>query len=218
MQSIPQITAIPPTVTMPPAIKTTVPSATATALPLIANNYPYLLLTGDPGSLKICWQLYAPAETVLSWGWDEVYTAGSLIFSAGNVEEPTCALLTGLQTASHYLYRLASNGTEFKSSFTTPPDAAASDLIFWGYGDTQSHPEIHDSIDASILNEMGGDPSRQTLVFNTGDIMNEASLENLQSNQFDSQWVHITSLYSRVPVINVMGNHDGTQLFIKYFP
>lgn len=187
-------------------------------MPLIAEKYPYLILTGDPASLKICWQFYAPADAVLSWGLDDAYAAGSLAFSAGNDEKPTCALLTDLQTASHYLYRLASNGAEFKSSFTTPPEEASTDLIFWGYGDTQSHPEIHDSINASILKEMGSDPSRQTFVFNTGDIMNEASQESLQANQFDSQWVHITGLYSRVPVINVMGNHDGTQLFIKYFP
>lgn len=217
-QKYPPEPVLTPSITPSATVKASTPIPTATPLPLSARISPYLILTGDPGTLKICWQFYAPAVAVLSWGLDDTFTAGSLAFSAGNVEEPTCALLTSLQPASYYLYRLTSNGAEFTSSFSTPPDAATSDLVFWGYGDTQSHPDIHDSIDASILKDMGNDPSRQTLVFNTGDIMNEASQESLQSNQFDSQWTHITDLYSRVPVINVMGNHDGTQLFIRYFP
>jgi predicted phosphodiesterase len=175
-------------------------------------------MTSDPTSLKVCWQFDPPADAVLAWGLDSAYSAGSISLPAGVSGDISCAVMTGLQTATHYLYRLTSRGAEYISSFTTPPAETATDLIFWGYGDTQSNADIHDAIDASILKEMGDDPSRQTFVFNTGDIMNEASEESLQANQFDSQWVHITGLYSRVPVVNVMGNHDGTKLFIKYFP
>jgi hypothetical protein len=35
---------------------------------------------------------------------------------------------------------------------------------------------------------------------------------------FDAQWRSIVQLSSQVPIVNAMGNHDGTKLFIRYFP
>jgi phosphodiesterase/alkaline phosphatase D-like protein len=191
---------------------------TATPLPLSARKLPYLVMTGDPASLKVCWQFETPTDAVLDWGTDESYTSESVAIPAAAVDGPTCVLMTGLHPGTHYLYRLSSLGSAFFGSFTTAPAEEDADLVFWGYGDTQANPEVHDAIAAAILDEMDDNPKHQTFVFDAGDIMDEASEDSLQANEFDQQWPDIVLLSSRVPVVNAMGNHDGTLLFLKYYP
>jgi len=217
-QEYPLEPTITPSITPSTVANTSTPIPTATALPLSARKYPYLIMTGDPASLKICWQFFAPADAVLLWGLDDSYGTGSEVVPANAVDGPTCVLLTGLQSATQYHYVLRSNSSEYKSSFTTPPDSNSTDLIFWGYSDTQSNQDVHDAIDASILKEIGDDPYRQTFVFDAGDLMDNASEESLQENEFDARRINIVELSSRLPRINAMGNHDGTKLFIKYYP
>ena len=185
---------------------------------LTMNKGPYLILTGDPGSLKIYWQLAQPAPATLEWGIDETYALGSIDVAAGVAEDLSVATPTGLLPATHYYYRLRSGSAAVSASFTTAPAADDPNLTFWVYGDTQTNPNIHNELDGAILAEIGQTPARQTLVVDLGDLMDNASEENLQLNEFNPQWVNTTRLMSEVPFINIMGNHDGTKLFLNYFP
>ena len=193
------------------------PAPTLSYAALDLKKTPYLILTGDPTSLKICWQFVQPAPATLEWGTDETYALGSINVEAGASDDLSVATLSGLLPATHYFYRLRSGTAAFSAAFTTAPAADASDLTFWAYGDTQTNPNIHNELNGAILAEIGQDNARQTLVADLGDLMDNASEESLQQDEFDPQWTNTTRLMSEVPMVNIMGNHDGTKLFIKYF-
>lgn len=198
---------------------TVLSSLTPTNVPiLVPRKGPYLILASDPTNLKICWQFNPPAPAALDWGLDETYSLGSIEVAAGGLDDISSVTLTNLLPATHYFYRLRSNGAAVSSSFTTALLSGDSAITFWAYGDSRSGPEIHDAIDAAILNEIGADHTRQTLVFSTGDLMDVADETNLQKDAFDPQWKNSRLLSSEIPIVNVMGNHDGTKLFKKYFP
>jgi predicted phosphodiesterase len=201
------------------AIILPIATSTITYTLLALQKGPYLILTGDPATLKICWQFVQPAPATLEWGTDETFALGSIdVVAASALDDLSTATLTGLLPATHYFYRLRNGSTAFTSSFTTAPAADATDLTFWAYGDTQTSPAVHDALDQAILAEIGQAPSNQTLVADLGDLMDDPTEENLQQNEFDPQWVDSTRLRSEVPFVNIMGNHDGTKLFLKYFP
>jgi len=185
---------------------------------LVARKGPYLILTGDSSTLKICWQFNPPAPATLDWGLDKSYSLASIAVPAGIQDDLSCATLTQLLPATHYFYRLRSDGAAVNSEFTTRLPADAATITFWVYGDSRSGADIRDSLDAAILKEIGDDSSLQTLLFSTGDLMDNASETSLQENEFEAMWSNSRRMMSEIPVVNVMGNHDGTKLFLKYFP
>lgn len=195
------------------------PSATPPVLPVLTTKKgPYLILTGDPSQMKICWQLEDPGIVNLDFGTDETYSGGHAENEASNADDLNCVLLTGLQPETRYYYRLRNVNAEITNSFISAPSEADPDLVFWGYGDTRSGAQVHDSLDAEILGEIGGIFNRPALVFNTGDLMDTPTEESLQSCEFDNLASNSRLLMAEVPVVNIMGNHDGTNLFMKYFP
>lgn len=217
---------LPPPPSISPASSDTIiriterPTYTSTPLPTLATKKgPYLVLTEDPSSsMKICWQFDQPEMVILEWGTNETYSLGSVSNLAVRVEDLSCIVLTGLQPGTRYYYRIGNGRAEVKGNFFTLPSDDSGDLTFWGFSDSQVNVEVHDSIAAAILKEMSNEPGSQSFVFDAGDIMNEASEANLQQTEFDPKWQNIRRLAREVPVINAMGNHDGTRLFLKYFP
>jgi predicted phosphodiesterase len=193
---------------------------TSTPLPTLATKKgPYLVLTETPSSsMKICWQFDRPETVTLEWGVDETYSLGSVSNLAVRIEDLSCVVLNGLQPGTRYYYRLGDDRAEVSGDFYTPPSDTSADLTFWGFSDSQDNIEVHDAIAAAILKEISNHSGNQTFVFDAGDIMNDPSEANLQLTEFDPRWQNIRQLAREVPMVNAMGNHDGTRLFLKYFP
>jgi len=127
------------------------------------------------------------------------------------------ATLTNLLPGSQYDYCITDGMRQVSGSFNTAP-AGLTALTFWVYGDSRSGAEIQNAIASQVLASIQSDASAQSFVLFSGDIMDLASEDSLQSNQFDPQYASIRRMMSFMPMINAMGNHDGTQLFTKYFP
>ncbi len=211
----PTATPTTPTATQ---IPTALPSPTSAPLALAAfEKGPYLVPGADSTSMNVLWQNPDAANYWLVYGTDESYSLGKVTpvsISDDGVEE---AKLTGLQAGTHYFYRVTDGKSEATGSFiTSNPDAA--NLNFWVYGDSRNGPQIQDAIDADILNGIASDPVAQSFLLFSGDIMSVASEESLQSNQFDPEYSSTRQMMAEIPMINAMGNHDGTKLFTKYFP
>lgn len=196
---------------------TVVPPTSTPRLPLILKKGPYLIFTKIPDGMAVIWQ-GDPNETYLfEWGLDNSFSLGSSTPSADPATSLFQVRLSGLIPATRYLYRILTPTSEAQGSFVTPPIDSTT-LIFFVFGDTRSGPEIFDNISSSILQYTAANPSAQTFVISTGDLMDTATEESLQENMFALDQLHIQRLLATMPIVNIMGNHDGTALFKRYFP
>lgn len=171
----------------------------------------------DPGAMILLWQAPDADKYQVEWGIDANYSLGRSAPDSVTPDGLAKAVLTGLQPGTHYLYRVTDGKTQAKGSFNTP-SAASDQLTFWVYGDSRSGQATQNAIAGDIISEVQSNPASQSIVLFTGDIMDEADENNLQSDQFDPQYASTRKMMSGLPMVNAMGNHDGTQLFIKYFP
>ncbi|MEN6571111.1 MAG: metallophosphoesterase family protein [Anaerolineaceae bacterium] len=194
------------------------PSAVSNPLSEITfKKGPYLVPGNDPGTMNILWQAGDASRFQVEWGTDSNDSLEKVAPASVTPDGLATAVLTGLQQGNHYFYRVTDGKSQAVGSFNTPP-AASDQLTFWVYGDSRSGQEIQNTITGDILADIQSKPADQTFVLFTGDIMDEAVASNLQNDQFDPQYASTRRLMSELPMVNAMGNHDGTQLFIKYFP
>lgn len=191
---------------------------TATPKPYLnLKKGPYLLFTGTPDGMTILWQGETNVDYTFEWGTDELYLNGSSLPTGDPISALYQVRLSGLMPGTRYHYKVSTAKGEVRGSFVTPPLDSDS-LTFFVYGDTRSGPEIHDQISASILQQIAIDPSAQTFVISTGDLMDTADEASLQENEFAPDQPNIRASMATLPVVNIMGNHDGTKLFKQYFP
>lgn len=198
----------------------TVPSPTVTAALLPEVNFnkgPYLVPGADAASMKILWQDANAANYWLEYGFDTTYASGRMLPAGVTADGLAETTLTDLLPGKHYVYRVTDGSSQAAGSFNTSP-GKTTDLTFWVYGDSRDGPAVQDSIDADILGNIQENPAAQSFVLFSGDIMAVAEEASLQSNQFDPAYPSIREMMRSLPMINAMGNHDGTKLFTRYFP
>lgn len=194
-----------------------VPPTPTTKPGLTLKKGPYILFNDTPNVMNVVWQSESDSEYTFEWGLTDIYELGSSV-PTGDPETGLYQVrLAGLQPGTCYFYRVSTVQAEVRGSFVTPTVNSDS-LTFYAYGDTRSGPETYDEISASILQQIATDPSAQTFTISTGDLMNIATEESLQENVFAENEPNIRSLLASMPIVNIMGNHDGTVLFKKYFP
>lgn len=214
--SVPAPVASPTNPVLPATTITPIPSPQPKAL-LVLEKGPYLLFTADPSGMRVLWQADGLPDTLFEWGLDESYASGSLNPTGDPVTHLYQVDLRGLLPGTRYFYRISTVKEEVKGNFFSKPADAAS-LVFYAYGDTRSGPDTQNSIVKNILTKIAADPASQTLVISTGDLMNDPDEQSLQENEFPPQPSSLRTLQASLPKVNVMGNHDGTALFKKYFP
>jgi phosphodiesterase/alkaline phosphatase D-like protein len=159
--------------------------------------------------MTVVWQGEPNEAYLFEWGLDSTFPLGSSTPSGDPGTSLIQVKLSGLIPATHYLYRISTLTAEVQGSFVTPP-VDSNSLIFFAFGDTRSGPETLNEISASILQYVAANPSAQTFVISTGDLMDTATEESLQENLFASDQIYNRSLMATMPVVNIMGNHDGT--------
>ncbi len=198
----------------------TVPSPTATAalLPEVSfTKGPYLVQGADVTSMNILWQDPIAANYWLEYGFDTTYASGKVLPTGVTADGLAKVTLTDLPPGKHYVYRVTDGSSQAAGSFNTSP-VSTTDLTFWVYGDSRDCPAVQDAIDADILADIQSNPAAKSFVLFSGDIMAVAEEASLQSNQFDPAYPSIREMMRSLPMINAMGNHDGTKLFTRYFP
>jgi len=177
---------------------------------------PYLIYPSDSTEMRVLWQAdETPANSSIEW-WTipaETSSSGALTESgSGPNEHQFGYTLTDLTPESYYRYRVTVDATEETGSFlTAPPDAAVAVTIY-GYGDTRSHPDIHDRVIQRLLYDVDADPvDRQTIAFHTGDLVDDGNLENdWNAHFFNRSYPNVLQFMARMPVLPCWGNHDGT--------
>jgi len=193
------------------------PSAETRPLPTVTLKGPYLVPGSDPASISILWQSKDAAAYWVEAGTDSTYALGRVAPSSVTSDGLAKATVSNLQPGTHYLYRVTNGKSQAPGSFNTPSGSVDS-LTFWVYGDSRSGQATLNTINGDILSSIQTTPADQTFVLFSGDIMDLANEGNLQADQFDPRYTSTRQMMSELQMINTMGNHDGTKIFIKYFP
>jgi len=137
---------------------------------------------------------------------------------------------TDLEPGEKYIYRVMVRtgegpGDYFDAfgSFVAPPANDATELSFYAYGDTRGSssnpPANHDPVCEAMLDEIDADAGSQTLLVHSGDWNNDDSEAKWEQDYFNMSHANALELKSILPVLGVLGNHEGTGAnFKKYWP
>jgi hypothetical protein len=186
---------------------------------LRAVKGPYLLFSGEPGSMTVLWQLNGTATCRLQWGPVVDPSAARAVTTEYGTDHQHRVTMTGLETGALYTYRLRAGENEHVASFRA---AAAPDrrrLKMLVYGDTQTGSNVPERIHDAMLGFIERDPEFQTLVLHTGDWVRSDDEDTWTRQFFNPSRVRTREMIARVPVVGCIGNHDlwgGT--FRKYWP
>ena len=188
---------------------------------------PYLLFPGNNTSMTLMWQSDTGTSATLFWGTSTAYDHQANVASYGN-DKQFRYTISGLTPGTKYYYKVRLGTHEKTGSFYTAPPSSATDVSFYVYGDTRSHPDVQNNVTGRILTEMANDPASQTLCVLTGDLVSHGRSEQDWDNQFfNSQYPNNETLKSRVPFVIARGNHENyngsyssgnATVFYKYWP
>lgn len=181
---------------------------------------PYLIYANSESEMEVHWQLDYSGSCLLEWGVDTNYTSGNAVTFEYGVDNQHTHTITGLSSSTNYFYRVSSNGIQYKGSFLSPPSLNNGEVSFFVYGDHRTYTERHDSIAKAIADNFHDDPSSQTFIITTGDMIGNGNEEDDWDNElFATGFPNIREILGNLPYHAAMGNHekDGI-LFEKYLP
>jgi hypothetical protein len=206
--------AVTPTGTATPGV---IPAALPT---VVLRKGPDLVFTGDNTQMKVVWQLDTAQTATLQWGTDSGYSDGAATTSEYGADHQQAHTITGLRPGAKYYYRVVVGAAASAGSFYTAPEAAATTVNFFAYGDTRTAPAIHEVIAGDVISTYTADPAFQTFILDTGDLVSSGDLESSWTAElFDPQFRNIRTVLANTAFSPVMGNHEGGGiLFQKYFP
>ncbi len=184
------------------------------------EKMPYLLFEGENTAMTILWQLTSTKATTVKWGKTQSYELGSGAATKFGNDYQYRYDLTGLTPNTLYYYSVEGVGD---GSFRTAPEANATSVKLFAYGDTRTYPNAHNSVCNQILTQIRNDPARQTAIFFSGDYVGTGGSERDWSNQFfPTSKSGIVELQSKLPIVGCIGNHEnrsgGPTVFKKYYP
>jgi len=185
------------------------------------EKHPYLIYTGKNTEMMILWQTVSNVPCLVQWGTDTTYATGSQTTAEYGDSNQHKLILTGLIPGTKYFYKVTVNEVESKTGdFLAGAADDETKVSFYAYGDTRTYPAIHDNVAKKMLDEIALDPASQTMLLFSGDFVQYGNEESSWSNEFfNPQYPNIQTLFSRVPLMGAMGNHEGRGLlYAKYFP
>ncbi len=174
---------------------------------------PYQQLPLQTG-ISILWETSRPGTSVVHVGQNK----NSLKPVSGGIETNPQTLihkvhLTGLKPDSHYVYKVESTdaaGKKLESgllTFKTAPEADRA-IRFTILGDTQDQPKVNNRIAEHMWNE------RPDFFMIVGDLVGTGANKMHWTDHFFGS---MRPLFDRVPLIPVLGNHEGdARLYYDY--
>lgn len=213
----------------PSPTSTRVPMPSITANPMKSTTVkrkvdlykgPYLIYPGDPTKMEVVWQFEEKTTSILEWGVDSASYSGYVTTNEYDTSHMHRNIITGLQPGTRYYYRISVADTFSDGNFITAPSPDTADLNFFVYGDSRDGTAIQDQIAGQIVSTYETDPSAQTFVVSTGDLVDDGDIEWMWDSQlFDPMYTNIRTMMSNMPYLPVMGNHEGTGVFFsRFFP
>jgi len=188
---------------------------------------PYLIYPSSNTEMTILWQCNSSATSIISWGTEPSYGNTETVYEYGS-DHQFIYTITNLTPGQKYYYKVEVGGVAKSSTFYTAPVDSETNVTFYIYGDTRSHPEVQNTVTGRILTEINSDPSSQTFCLITGDCVSRGRVEDDWQNQFfNTSYANNNELKSMVPFILARGNHENynsnynsgnATVFYKYWP
>lgn len=186
------------------------------AAPAEVLKGPYLIFPGNNTEMMVLWQLSDEKALTLKWGQDGSYSDGSVTPTkyGDNQYRHT---ITGLTTGVKYYYEVEGAGG---GSFIAAPADNATDVKFLAFGDTRTNPDLHDNVNAAMIDAYISDPAYQTFTILSGDWVNNGDSESEWTSQFFSRSLsNVMEMHANLPTNGCIGNHEGSgTLYEKYWP
>jgi len=186
----------------------------------LLSKEPYLIFSGEDGTMQILWQLVQTEICNLTWGNDTSYNLGNVNTTEYGDDHQHKYLINNLDFETEYFYRVVVQGDTIKGNFRSSPDENEKTLTFLAYGDTRSQPSHHNDVAEQMLLEIANDTNALSLIIFSGDFVSNGNTETDWDEQFfDGNLNYIRDLMQKVPYLATVGNHEGNGiLFAKYFP
>jgi hypothetical protein len=190
---------------------------------------PYIIYKGNNTEMTLLWQGTESFKSQIQWGKDTTYSLGS-DETVEYGDHQHSYTIKNLVPGTMYYYEVSMGGEAFSGSFRAAPSAAETNLKFLVYGDTRSHPDVHNRVADAMLSVYAADDAFQTLVVSVGDLVKFGDAESQWKEQFfDAKYQNIRKLLAHVSYQTTVGNHelygmhyssiDPTfKRFKKYFP
>ncbi len=180
---------------------------------------PYLIYPGTNTQMTVLWQLNGTTSCTLEWGLDTSYSDGNTVTTEYASDHQHKFTILSLTPGSKYYYRVTVDSNIATGSFLAAPATSATDVKLMAYGDTRNNPDIHDSVDANMVDTYQADANYQSIVLHSGDWVSSDSEDNWASHWFDPNWVNSHEIQLNVPFHGCWGNHeDAGVVYEKYYP
>jgi len=188
---------------------------------------PYLLYPGNNNQMTVIWQLDTTLSSVIQWGSTQTFGSSQVINEYG-IDHQFKYTISGLNPGTKYYYKVDAGSIGITGTFITSPPELESNINFYIYADTRSHPEVQDNVTGRILMEIDSDPASQTFCLFAGDCVAHGNNENDWQHQFfDPLYQNSEILKASLPFIIARGNHENCDsssncgnatIFYKYWP
>ena len=177
---------------------------------------PYLLFEGSNTTMAVLWQTSSNETNTIRWGTDASYRLGQAAVRVYGSDFQHKYVISGLQPGTRYVYEVVGYGS---GSFRTAPEASASTLKFFAYGDTRTNVSEHEKVAGRIRASYAADPVFQTLTLHGGDWVKNDTEGSWASEWFVTTNPQLHAFQAEVPIVGSRGNHEGAGIFYKkYFP
>ena len=190
-----------------------------TAIHYAYHKEPYLIFTGENTKMVVLFQTYSTLSCTIKWGLNTTYSHQTLS-NEYNISHQHKVEINGLKPNTKYYYCVNANDDKFTGTFYTAKSENDKELVFYAYGDTRTYPENHNKVAEQIIKDYKANANCQTFVVNSGDLVANGDIEiDWDEQLFDSKYQKIRELFSNLPFMAAVGNHEGAgKLFAKYFP
>lgn len=214
------------------------------ATKLSFRKFPYLLYRNDNTSMTIAWQLHSEDDQTCSVQWRKPGDdwQGPVDSTKINDDCLYAYAIKDLDPETIYEYEIIGSGPGWTGTFRTAPSPDATDLTFYGFGDSrqpldQGNPKGWRTITTVMAQDIAQDPqARQSIVLHSGDLayygLHEGSWDgDYFCGYMDHNYPEIREFLSVIPVMAAIGNHEcykygsttvnheiGGELFRKYYP
>jgi len=183
---------------------------------------PYLIYESLNTAMKILWQTNTDAEiSRIEWGLDTSYSSGFETVPPSGADHQYFFTISGLTPDTHYFYQIEVDGVFRRGDFRTAPEADASKITIWAYGDTRTNPAVQDQVLGAMLTKISGDSgNNRTILLHSGDLVSNGEDETSWTDEFfPPDQPHIQKARETLALMACRGNHEGNgDLFRKYFP
>ena len=181
---------------------------------------PYLIHGSDNTSMTVLWQLNTNSPCQLYYGKNTAFSSKPILVEPYNEDFQYKFAIDNLEPAAKYYYQVDVQGEVFNGSFVTAPENEAESIKFLAYGDTRTNVKDHDNVCEAINTLISEDPSYQTFILHSGDMLGNGNYESNWTNEvFTDSAENLSFILSNLPMLTCIGNHEGSGiLFKKYWP